>query len=243
MAYLPVAWAAGLCHFTFLASSSHGWEKTLLSLVLSFFFYWGAIHAVLALPISLMALPQIDKWKLKFWRVVTFSALTTAPIVAFGFYRGGFKEIMDFNEVMLVAIPGCVLASLVYDRCRIPRAFSFLLAISTFFSFFLLNDVLGTLPTVGQYMAEGASFYVLRQLFPVLGLFCGFFLLGPESAPHRNHSKENFFWGVVSFLVYVIITHYLIPVADSLLEKGDGPIHIVHEWGWLLAVAACGLLY
>ncbi len=241
MSYLPLAWLFRLCEFSFPPVDLM--PKLIAKAIFQFFLYWGAVHVVLVVPLSMMAMTQISRWPQKFWRVIVITLLTLPPLAAYAYFRGGIKEIMDFNEIMLVVIPACVIGALGYDKCRIPLAFSLFLAVSTFFSFFIMNDILGTLPTVANYLSDGAAFYVCRQLTPVLGLFVGCFLLGRENMPRRNRSQETFFLSTLAFFVYAVVTHYVIPFIADLMAKGNEANHLSHDLGWLISGVACVFLY
>lgn len=229
-AHLPVGFVLGFCTFG---------VNPLSIAALSQLVFWIALYVivvdfVLVRPVALMLFPLL-KLSTAILRVYLILALLCPPILSFGYYRGGIKDLMDFHELFLTVCPAVAIAGTFFEVFRRRRLFSLFLGLSTALPIFLVNDVLSYFLVPVSYFSTGGGFYLLRTFFPVFAVW--FVLLGvftPWRSPVGRETLSNLGYGFLGLAIVTFVQRILIPVGVVIARQESFKDYVVVDLWWLV---------
>lgn len=158
--FVPIGFLFGLIRFSPGARTAvPGYG---LSLTFNFVVFLGFTHFLLVQKWDTWVLPQIEQKTVPFVRVLCSFLLWAMPLVSFGYYLGHITQWKEAPELFLAVLPPTLIAAIFYEVQRKTYLSSLFLAVTSFTSLFLFNDVYAPFYTLTNFAAKGEAIYFVR---------------------------------------------------------------------------------
>jgi hypothetical protein len=163
LAYLPIAWIAGLARFDWGPRAYAPGAG--IGLLLRVFFYWLVFCPVVSWPLVSAAQSASRKpWPDRPWRSLWAACVLCVPLGSLAWYLGDVRDGYQWLDIALAVVPASFLSVAAFRENRSPGRFVAWLGALSIVPFFLVGDVLGPLPTFLVFSSRGPAIYGWRAL-------------------------------------------------------------------------------
>lgn len=184
------------------------WDLSILLIGLA---YCVGVYLILCRPLFRLALPQLQAQFDLGLRILLFVLMISPPLVAFGYFLGGLRDLLDWHELVLTVLPAVLLAAVSYEKWKSVWIVYALLIGGTVPSYFLFQDVLSGFTVFQPFLVANINFYLLKT-FMILTVMFAFIAL------FASLSWDDLFVGAAALCAYVGIMGVVVPLTFAILS-------------------------